>query len=131
MKQKIGEVTIIDIQLFATILSIVSFGATFILLYNQKLLEQKKKPLFSKKKNLDYVALNRIFVLFIVFLFLGANALHLKIDKEKGEDLTFDYIDILSSILTLIVSLLAIYTAFKSLENNDISIDDSVDDALL
>lgn len=131
MKQKADEVTVIDIQLIATIFSIISFGATFILLYNQKLLEQKKEPLFSKEATLDYVALNRIFILFIVFLFLGANALHLKIDKEKGEDLTFDYLDILSSILTLIVSLIAIYMAFKALEDKNISIDDSVDDALL
>ncbi len=131
MKQKVDEVTVIDIQLIATILSILSFCATFLLLYNQRLLEQNKKPLFSKKKNLDYVALNRVFILFIVFLFLGANALHLKIDKEKGEDLTFDYLDILSSILTLIVSLLSIYMAFKALEDNDISVDASVDDALL
>ncbi len=130
MNQKITETTVIDIQLIATILSIISFGATFILLYNQKLLEEKKEPLFSKKLTLEFVALNRIFVLFIVLLFLGANAIHLEIDKEKGEDLKFDYIDILSSILTLIVAFLAIYASIKALENNNLDIDNSVDEAL-
>lgn len=130
MNRKPTETTVIDIQLIATILSIISFGATFILLYNQKLLEEKKEPLFSKKLTLELVALNRIFVLFIVLLFLGANALHLEIDKEKGEDLKFDYIDIFSSILTLIVAFLAIYASIKALENNDLDIDNSIDEAL-
>ena len=129
--KKIDNTTVIDIQLIGTLLSIISLIITFVLLYNQKLLEQKKEPLFSKKDALNYVALNRLFVLAIVFLFLGANALHLKIDKEKGEDLTFDYLDILSSVLTLVVALLAIYMAYKALKDSDLSIDSSIDDALL
>lgn len=128
--KKIDEVTIIDIQLFATILSIVSFAFTFILLYNQKLLEQKKEPLFSKKKTLEYVAYNRLFILLIVLLFLGANALHLKLDKEKNKDLKFDYLDILSSVLTLIVALLSIYVSFTAVEKGNLDIDLSVDEAL-
>lgn len=123
--------TVIDIQLVGTLLSIASFIATFILLYNQKLLEEGKKPFFSKQETLNYVAFNRLFVLAIVFLFLGANVLHLKIDKEKGEDLKFDYLDILSSILTLIVAIVAIYMAYAALKDVDLEIDTSVDDALL
>lgn len=129
--KKIDNTTVIDIQLIATLLSILSFSFAFILLYNQKLLEEEKEPLFSKQDTLNFVALNRLFVLAIVFLFLGANALHLKIDKEKGEDLTFDYLDILSSILTLIVALLAIYMAYRALKDSNLSIDNSIDDALL
>ena len=128
--KKIDEVTIIDIQLFATILSIVSFAFTFILLYNQKLLEQKKEPLFSKKKTLEYVAYNRLFILLIVLLFLGANALHLKLDKEKNKDLKFDYLDILSSVLTLIVALLSVSVSFTAVEKGNLDIDLSVDEAL-
>ena len=129
--KKIDNTTVIDIQLIGTLLSILSFSFAFILLYNQKLLEENKKPLFSKQDTLNYVALNRLFVLAIVFLFLGANALHLKIDKEKGEDLTFDYLDILSSVLTLVVALQAIYMAYKALKDSDISIYSYIDDALL
>ncbi len=123
--------TVIDIQLFATVLSIISFVVGFILLYNQKLLEENKPPLFSKQDTLNYVALNRLFILAIVFLFLGANTLHLKLDKEKGEDLTFDYLDILSSILTLIVAIIAIYMAIAALKQSNLFDDISVDDALL
>ncbi len=130
MKKKPTETTVIDIQLIASILSIISFIATFILLYNQKLLEEKKKPFFSKKQTLELVNLNRMFVLIIVLIFLGANELHLKIDKEKGEDLKFDYIDIFSSILTLIVALLAIYSSTEALKNNNLDIDNSIDEAL-
>lgn len=130
MKNKTDEITVIDIQLVATILSILSFIFTFILLYNQKLLKQKKVPLFSKKETLHLVALNRLFVLGIVFLFLGANALQLKLDKEKNSDLTYDYIEILASILTLTVSILSIYIAIKAIEKDDLSIDISADPAL-
>ncbi len=129
--KKTDNVTVIDIQLIATFLSILSFSFSFILLYNQKLLEENEEPLFSKQDTLNYIALNRLFVLAIVFLFLGANALHLKIDKENGEDLTFDYLDILSSVITLIVALLAIYMAYRALQDSDLSIDSSIDDALL
>lgn len=130
MKKKPTETTVIDIQLIASILSIISFIATLILLYNQKLLEEKKKPFFSRKQTLEFVNLNRMFVLVIVLIFLGANRLHLKIDKEKGEDLKFDYIDIFSSILTLIVALLAIYSSTEALKNNNLDIDNSIDEAL-
>ncbi len=130
MNQKNNETKVVDIQLLGSILSIISFAITFILLYNQKLLKQNKKPLFSKKDTLNYVALNRLFVLAIVFIFLSANGIQLNIDRKKGEDLIYDYIDIFSNILTLIVSLLAIYTAFKAIENNDLSIDELEDIAL-
>lgn len=130
MRQRNGEEAVLDIQLFATILSIVSFVITFILLYNQKLLEQKKEPLFSKKATLKYVTLNRWFILVIVLIFLGANALHLKLDKEKGKDLKFDYLDVFSSILTLVVACIAIYMALEAEKENDLSIDSSVDEAL-
>ena len=129
--KKTDNVTVIDIQLIATFLSILSFSFSFILLYNQKLLEENEEPLFSKQDTLNYIALNRLLVLAIVFLFLGANALHLKIDKENGEDLTFDYLDILSSVITLIVALLAIYMAYRALQDSDLSIDSSIDNALL
>ena len=129
--KKTDNVTVIDIQLIATFLSILSFSFSFILLYNQKLLEENEEPLFSKQDTLNYIALNRLFVLAIVFLFLGANALQLKIDKENGEDLTFDYLDILSSVITLIVALLAIYMAYRALQDSDLSIDSSIDNALL
>lgn len=129
--KKSDMTTVIDIQLFATVLSIISFVVGFILLYNQKLLEENKPPLFSKQDTLNYVALNRLFILAIVFLFLGANTLHLKLDKEKGEDLTFDYLDILSSILTLIVAIIAIYMAIAALKQSNLFDDISVDDALL
>ena len=125
MNQKNNETKVVDIQLLGSILSIISFAITFILLYNQKLLKQNKKPLFSKKDTL-----NRLFVLAIVFIFLSANGIQLNIDRKKGEDLIYDYIDIFSNILTLIVSLLAIYTAFKAIENNDLSIDELEDIAL-
>lgn len=130
MKQNQNETVVIDIQLFATILSITSFAFTFILLYNQKLLEQKKKPIFSRETTLKLVALNRVFVFLIVLIFLSANFLQFKMDKEENNELTFDYLEILGSILTLTVSLISIYIAFKALENENLSFDDLADIAL-
>ena len=43
--KKIDNTTVSDIQLIGTLLSILSFSFAFILLYNQKLLEENKKPL--------------------------------------------------------------------------------------
>lgn len=131
MNQNKNESMVLDIQLFATVLTIISFILTFILLYNEKLLRQNKKAFFSKKDTLNYVAYNRLFILGIVFIFLGANGIQLNIDKNKGEDLTYDYINIFSNVLTLIVSILALYTAYKAIENSDLSIDSSADDALI
>lgn len=130
MKQKTDEITTIDIQLFATFLTLISVLVTAILLYNQKLLEEKKVPLFSKEDTLQYVAWNRLFVLLIVILFLSANYLQFKIDQEEQKNLTFDYLDIFSSVLTLVVACIAIYTSFKAIENQDLSIDFSADQAL-
>ena len=125
----LSESEIIDIQLLASFLSIISTTINFILLYNQKLIEDEKEPFLSREMTLKLLTLNRIFILIIVLIFLSSNYLHYKLDKAENKDLTFDYLDILSSILTLTVAGIAIYTAVKALEREDLSIVTSVDEA--
>lgn len=131
MKPKYNEITVLDIQIIASALSILTILSSIILLYNQELLIQKKKPIFQKELALKLSALNRIIILLIVLTFILANFLNIELDKEKPDELKYDYIEIFASILTLTVSLISIYVAIKALDENNLNLDTISDEAII
>lgn len=117
------RILVVDIQLFATALSILSFFFTFFLIYNLKLIEEQKEPIISKELTLQLISLNRIFIFLIVLIFLDANLRQLSIDKEEGNNLIYDYLSLFSSFLTIVVAGIAIYNALKAIETQNLNID--------
>lgn len=117
------RILVVDIQLFATALSILSFFFNFFLIYNLKLIEEQKEPIISKELTLQLVSLNRIFIFLIVLIFLDSNLRQFSIDKEEGNNLIYDYLSLFSSFLTIVVAGIAIYNALKAIEEQNIDID--------
>lgn len=104
----------IDIQLIAVSISVITTIISVLLTYNQKLELQNKKTLFSPKSTLKITKVNRIVILIITLTFLYVNLKLYKISKKEGEDLTPYKLQIFSSILVSVASIITLYVILSS-----------------
>lgn len=109
-----NEEKTINIQLTAIIISVITTIISVLLTYNQKLELQNKKTLFSPKKTLKLTKINRIVILIITLTFLYVNLELYKISKKEKEDLTPYKLQIFSSILVTIASIVTLYVILSS-----------------
>ena len=114
MSNKEEEIKYINYQLIGLGLSVLTTIIAILITYNQKLGMQKKKKLFNSKQALSITKFNRIFILFIVILFLYINYKLYEISKEEGEDLKSYKLQITASILVVISGLIALYVVSLS-----------------
>ena len=104
----------IDIQLIAVSISVITTIISVLLTYNQKLELHNKKTLFGPKSTLKIAKINRIVILIITLTFLYVNLELYKISKKEGEDLTPYKLQIFSSILVSIASIITLYVILSS-----------------
>ncbi len=104
----------IDIQLIAITISLLTTVVSIILTYNQKLELQNKKTIFMPKTTLKITKINRIVILLITLTFLYVNFELYKISKVEGEDLKPYKLQIFSSILVSIASIVTLYVILNS-----------------
>ena len=79
-----NEEKVIDIQLYALIVSLLTTVISILLTYNQKLEKENKDTLFSPKKTLKITKINRIAILVITITFLYVNYRLYQISKKEG-----------------------------------------------
>lgn len=108
------EKNILDIQLLAIVITILTTILSFITTYNQNLELQNKKTLFTPKESLKITLFNRKLILLLSFVFLFVNYNLLKISKEEGEDLKAYNLQILASILVIASGIIALYVVSLS-----------------
>lgn len=104
----------IDTQIYALIISLITVLVSLALTYNQKLEFQNKDTLFSPKTTLLITKGNRITTLIISLIFLYVNIELYKISKKEGEDLEPYILQIISSILVVISSIITLYVILNS-----------------
>ena len=108
------EEKVIDIQINALVVSLVTTVISLLLTYNQKLEQENKKTLFSPKKTLKITKINRIVILAVTITFLYVNYELYQISKKEGENLTPYKLQILSSILVTIAGIITLYVILNS-----------------
>lgn len=122
--KKIDDITVLDIQITVSILSLFVLIFSVLLLYNQKLIIQEKKPLFKEDLALKLSLINRVIILLLILTFILANFFNFQIDlEEHPEQLKYDSLEIFASLLTLIVALISIYVGIKAIEENNLNLD--------
>lgn len=104
----------IDTQIYALIISLITVLVSLALTYNQKLEFQNKDTLFSPKTTLLITKGNRITTLIVSLIFLYVNIELYKISKKEGEDLEPYILQIISSILVVISSVITLYVILNS-----------------
>lgn len=112
------EVELLDGQLIASTLFGINLIVAMILLYNQKLNVTNEEPLFDQKTATNIALWNKIFAIILLayFLYVSYVTYEDTKDTERGEDSS---IQLFSSSLVFIASLLGLYVILKNY-NNDI-----------
>jgi uncharacterized membrane protein YbhN (UPF0104 family) len=109
-----NEGKVIDIQLYAVGISVITTIISLLLTYNQKLEKQNKKTLFTPKQTLKITKINRITILIVTLTFLYVNYRLYQISKKEGENLTPYKLQITSSILVTIAGIITLYVILQS-----------------
>ena len=110
---ELEEVELFYLQILLTFGLIISLLISATLSYNEILKIENKKPLYSKKEEKNILIFNRCFSSLIALGFLYINIYEKKTSKQNSSNL-----QISASTLTLIASLLVLYTAFN--DNNSV-----------
>lgn len=103
------EIKLLDIQIVVSIISIASVIVSIILVYNEKLDLQNKETLFSYNKTYVISLINRIVLVIIAIIFLYINYRLKIISQEEGEEDQPYNLQIISSCLTIIASIIVLY----------------------
>ncbi|MDO4963729.1 MAG: hypothetical protein Q4E75_06530 [bacterium] len=112
--QKDEEIKIVNIQLIALIIALISSIISIIITYNQKKDLENKKTNFSSEELFNITLFNRILIIVLSFVFLYVNYKLYKISKDQGEDLKSYILQIIASIITIIPGFIALYVVLLS-----------------
>lgn len=113
------EIKLLDIQIIVSIITIITIIISITLIYNQKLDLQNKDTLFSKSKTQKISLINRITLVVTASIFLYINYKLRDISESEGEDTKPYNLQIISSYLTVIASIIVLYvvTSTYNIEN--------------
>ena len=109
-----NEEKIIDIQIVATLLFIVSLTISLVLTYNDKYKTKYDKGFFNNETNYKISVLNRILVVILSFVFLYVNYSNKEIAKNKGQKTKPFQLQIMASELSILAALIVTYVVINS-----------------
>lgn len=108
------EVKLLDIQLIATILYIVSLIISISLTINDKQITQKKKSIFTNNQAKNLSIFNRIFIVGLTLTFLYISYQNRDIaKKEKKKIWPFD-LQMYASELSLLATIIVLYVVIET-----------------
>jgi len=108
-KLKKEQLFIIDGQLIASILYILSFVATIIVIINQRNLALNKKGFLTVEESQIIITLNKIFILLLLLLFVYLNYKSIKLAENTNQNTNSLNLQMISSIISLVPALIGLY----------------------
>ncbi|MBD9106019.1 hypothetical protein EGW03_06165 [bacterium] len=108
-KLKKEQLFIIDGQLIASILYILSFVATIIVIINQRKLALNKKGFLTVEESQIIITLNKIFILLLLLLFVYLNYKSIKLAENTNQNTNSLNLQMISSIISLVPALIGLY----------------------
>ena len=103
------QLFIIDGQLIASILYILSFVATIIVIINQRKLALNKKGFLTVEESQIIITLNKIFILLLLLLFVYLNYKSIKLAENTNQNTNSLNLPMISSIISLVPALIGLY----------------------
>lgn len=103
------QLFIIDGQLIASILYILSFVATIIVIINQRKLALNKKGFLTVEESQIIITLNKIFILLLLLLFVYLNYKSIKLAENTNQNTSSLNLQMISSIISLVPALIGLY----------------------
>lgn len=103
------QLFIIDGQLIASILYILSFVATIIVIINQRKFALNKKGFLTVEESQIIITLNKIFILLLLLLFVYLNYKSIKLAENTNQNTNSLNLQMISSIISLVPALIGLY----------------------
>lgn len=106
------EAKLLRWQFGLSLLFIFTLIVSLTLTYNQILIHEKKKPLYTNKTSDDLLKLNRTLGILLALGFLYINYIDKGIKEENNLDLKTANLQIDAGILSLLSAIIVLYVAF-------------------
>lgn len=107
------EAALVKLQIGLTLITILTIIISLYLSYNTLLGLEKKNKLFSENFSSDLLLINRYIGVFLAVCFLLINIYDKEVKVKYGKDLKEADIQIWSSVLGLVATLLVLYVSFS------------------
>ncbi len=124
MKKNSEEKDLLYLQIFGSIIFIITIIVSIILTYNNIERTDKKKPLFNQKQENNISLTNRLIITTIATIFTYISYKFYEINKEKNDKISKK--ELIASIFALISSLILLKTTIENIKrksgDNDINI---------
>lgn len=111
------ETQLLYIQMYGSILFIITIIVSIILTYNNIKKNNNEKRIFSEYTENEINLTNRIVITILVIIFTYINYYFYQINKQKNKS-NLSKQELIASILTLISGFILLNTTIKSIENN-------------
>ena len=111
------ETQLLYIQMYGSILFIITIIVSTILTYNNIKKNNNEKKIFSEYTENEINLTNRIVITILVIIFTYINYCFYQINKQKNKR-NLSKQELIASILTLISGLILLNTTIKSIEDN-------------
>ena len=115
MNNKNKEIKLINSQIIAITIFIITLLISLLLNYNEKLKLENKNLIFLEKQSLYISLINRTIVLIIALYFIYNSYIRQKIDNKDDFN---SNLELLAAFLAFISSFIAFYIVFINLNNN-------------
>ncbi len=115
MNNKNKEIKLINSQIIAITIFIITLLISLLLNYNEKLKLENKNLIFAEKQSLYISLINRTIVLIIALYFIYNSYIRQKIDNKDDFN---SNLELLAAFLAFISSFIAFYIVFINLNNN-------------
>lgn len=115
------EIKLLDIQIIVSIITIITVIISIVLTYNEKLDLQNKDTLFSYSKTHKISLINRITLVVTASIFLFINYKLRSISESEGEDTKPYNLQIISSYLSVIASIIVLYVVASTYNIEEVS----------
>lgn len=112
------ETQLLYIQIYASIIFIITILLSIILTYNN-IKKKKNCAFFSKFIENNLTIINRIIITFLVIVFTYINYEFYLISKQKNNRDNLQRDELIASIMTLIAGFILLYTTIKSIYNDE------------
>ncbi|MGN0993324.1 MAG: hypothetical protein ACI4PE_05340 [Bacilli bacterium] len=111
------ETQLLYIQMYGSILFIITIIVSTILTYNNIKKNTNEKKIFSEYTENEINLTNRIVITILVIIFTYINYCFYQINKQKNKS-NLSKQELIASILTLISGFILLNTTIKSIKNN-------------
>ncbi len=119
------EIEVLDIQIVATILFIISLIISIILTYDEKSKLINNNGLFTNEQARNISLFNRILVVILAIAFVYGNYVTEKIAEKRHRKTKYLKLQLFSGELSLIGSIIVLYIVYKNQNNENFGVADT------